>query len=603
MKPIEALSKKDKDIFISYIKQNAANYCASDYSSVTWNDMSSMADADTLLRFWNDNKEFLFHLLGDKLQLRVPYEADYNAATINYYNSQGFSNNEDDRLYPFFFSLINFLKLKYNCRGKEISKLLKSILENNSWTKNKINLEENIVVTSLADKEILNWWEQDVVKYYPNAPISQPNKKITIQPSTKLTTALKQIIKFTGLGDETVYVRTATTSSNYTLNECYEKACTEISILTQNKIKKIEGTFMFSIHPMDYLTMSDNNYGWHSCMSWTTDGGCYKMGTVEMMNSSMVMEVAYFPKKEQDIYVGWNAETQESYSWNSKKWRTQLIIMPGFITTIKSYPYACPQFEAYVVKKAAELMNNYFDIDMFDAENEIYTYNSTDSLFKITKPNYLKFGTECMYNDMFLTTHTCVYNREIFDRHFEKESTKRDLQYYVNAYDDAKTINYSGEAECMCCGQTLGLGDLYDECEGYVLCQNCSEVVEEYFAYCEICGDPIIESIDSYAPIHNTNEYVHCDCGYQCDTFIYDEWNNEFCYPEDAAHITIVDDNGEVHEDEFLLRDNCLSNSYLNAYFGRYDKELLKEKFGHYLDYYKDSREIAEIEIREEELI
>jgi hypothetical protein len=48
--------------------------------------------------------------------------------------------------------------------------------------------------------------------------------------------------------------------------------------------KSLKGTVHMSIHPMDYMTMSDNNEGWESCMSWANDG-CYKQGTVEMMNS------------------------------------------------------------------------------------------------------------------------------------------------------------------------------------------------------------------------------------------------------------------------------------------------------------------------------
>ena len=32
--------------------------------------------------------------------------------------------------------------------------------------------------------------------------------------------------------------------------------------------KTLKGTLCLSIHPMDYMTMSDNTYDWSSCMSW-----------------------------------------------------------------------------------------------------------------------------------------------------------------------------------------------------------------------------------------------------------------------------------------------------------------------------------------------
>ena len=55
--------------------------------------------------------------------------------------------------------------------------------------------------------------------------------------------------------------------------------------------KKLKGTLCISIHPLDYVTMSDNDSGWESCMSWE-NSGCYRQGTVEMMNSTCVV-VAY----------------------------------------------------------------------------------------------------------------------------------------------------------------------------------------------------------------------------------------------------------------------------------------------------------------------
>ena len=45
----------------------------------------------------------------------------------------------------------------------------------------------------------------------------------------------------------------------------------------------LKGYITLSIHPLDYMTMSDNNCGWDSCMSWQEEG-CYRQGTVEMMN-------------------------------------------------------------------------------------------------------------------------------------------------------------------------------------------------------------------------------------------------------------------------------------------------------------------------------
>ena len=85
--------------------------------------------------------------------------------------------------------------------------------------------------------------------------------------------------------------------------------------LTHSRIlnqKKMTGELCLSIHPMDFMTMSDNNSNWESCMSWS-DYGCYRRGTVEMMNSECVV-VAYLRAKE-------DMKVSEDLYWNNKKWR------------------------------------------------------------------------------------------------------------------------------------------------------------------------------------------------------------------------------------------------------------------------------------------
>jgi hypothetical protein len=74
--------------------------------------------------------------------------------------------------------------------------------------------------------------------------------------------------------------------------------------------KTLVGDLCLSIHPLDYMTMSDNDYDWSSCMSWID--GEYRQGTVEMMNSACVI-VAYIK--------GRNDYSIQNYQWTNKKWR------------------------------------------------------------------------------------------------------------------------------------------------------------------------------------------------------------------------------------------------------------------------------------------
>ena len=73
--------------------------------------------------------------------------------------------------------------------------------------------------------------------------------------------------------------------------------------------KRLEGELCLSIHPLDYMTMSENNCDWTSCMNWP-EGGCYRGGTIEMMNSPMVI-VAYLKSANNPLMMdcGWDYST------------------------------------------------------------------------------------------------------------------------------------------------------------------------------------------------------------------------------------------------------------------------------------------------------
>lgn len=96
--------------------------------------------------------------------------------------------------------------------------------------------------------------------------------------------------------------------------------------------KKTSGDLVLSIHPLDYWTMSDNECGWESCMSWRDDGG-YRQGTVEMMNSPCVV-VAYLNAKDPMML-----DYHNNFTWSNKKWRCLFIVDKNVILSIKAYPY------------------------------------------------------------------------------------------------------------------------------------------------------------------------------------------------------------------------------------------------------------------------
>lgn len=215
--------------------------------------------------------------------------------------------------------------------------------------------------------------------------------------------------------------------------------------------KMLKGTMCLSILPIDFMTMSDNDSDWSSCMSWKEDG-CYCRGTVEMMNSKMVV-VGYL-KGSSDMYVC------DNLSCSNKKWRELFIVTDEMIAGVKGYPYQNSAFVTECIKWLKDLAKTNLGWDFGESVAKFEHRHN----FDYEGVNYkLTFETETMYNDFGSCDHYV--------------SLRKDLE------GGEHYTNYSGCEECMACGT---LGGCYDS-EGCLVCDDCSGGG----IYCEDCGERI----------------------------------------------------------------------------------------------------------------
>ena len=235
--------------------------------------------------------------------------------------------------------------------------------------------------------------------------------------------------------------------------------------------KTLHGDLCLSIHPMDYMTMSDNDEGWSSCMSWMEDGE-YKQGTVEMMNSPCVV-VGYLSSERE---LSWGAERNDK--WNSKKWRCLFIVDPKFIISIRQYPYDNDNLVCEAIKELAKL-SGWGDVE--PAQYEIGT-NATINEQEVN----LEFYTAAMY---------CDFGRGAL--HYLVVNPSNDCDLYDN-------YGYSGVSQCMWCGNTC-YPDIGEEqgcdmlacsiCHPNAYCYDCDEryssdelyTTDDGVALCEYC--------------------------------------------------------------------------------------------------------------------
>lgn len=253
--------------------------------------------------------------------------------------------------------------------------------------------------------------------------------------------------------------------------------------------KTTSGELCLSIHPLDYMTMSDNTYRWSSCMSWQA-GGCYRAGTVEMMNSPCVV-VAYLRGAEDMNIAG-------PYTWNNKKWRNLFIVTPEFITSIKGYPYQNEELTIAAIEWIKELSRNNTEWGEFEPVCK-YNYKNPTLPGKNFRFSFLNNGW--MYNDFGTIEHYCALNKSF---HVE---------------EDKYVFGYGGRATCMCCG-----GTLYGHSEEYLYCLDCYHVQT-----CSCC-DCELEENDTWT----IGDNVYCSS----------------CYSEYAVEDPILED--VIHYDDSL---------------------------------------------------
>ena len=299
--------------------------------------------------------------------------------------------------------------------------------------------------------------------------------------------------------------------------------------------KELHGNLCISIHPLDYMTMSDNNCEWESCMNWR-DNGDYRRGTVEMMNSKCVV-VAYLTAEDDMPLFSYG---DRNIKWNNKKWRELFIVTPEMIGGIKGYPYQNVQIADIVASWLRELAIKNLGYEYFD---DIDEWNYSSTTMTAHGSYYIAPRTMTMYNDH--STHQRAY--------LSPNTPKR--------YD----FFYSGDSECMWCGSTLA--SFTEACE--LICGDCIEKVR-----CFHCGERLYDDDEIYylegEPLCH---YCYSESAVSCEG-CEDDFFNDSLYTVEVRRAA-----GNVSSFNIEVCENCLTewksgHGYLfNKYGEIYSKD------------------------------
>lgn len=362
---------------------------------------------------------------------------------------------------------------------------------------------------------------------------------LTITPGCKAIKMLGKIVKALGI-DENGY-------------EKFRQAHSQV--LNQ---KVIRGNMCLSIHPLDYLTMSDNNCGWTSCMSWMEDYGDYRLGTIEMMNSPCVIE-AYVEAKD-PMFVC-------TKDWSNKRWRQLYIATPELILGNRQYPYANGLLQGSAIKWVRDICEKIPGWGPYAEE----ATNICNKARNTIRGNYsVDFNIYCNY----------MYN-DVYDSRLAYISLNFDKPYY--------TLNFSGPAVCVECGEIIEIDTVEADrvnclnCMGYWICAGCGErcygeqyIVENNYSYCswcyadlKICSCCEEKKIDTsrifIMLLDENHKNVMSDLGYELYVEICDDClvNKEFEYlfgpiysvKDNCGYFRQVFDFSNVTEDGFYSID------------------------------------------------
>ena len=412
MNIFDKLSETEQDMIAEYIES---------YAGYDGDSISMRAPLSHILRYWSTNKVDLFNAFGGELIL---------SKTISFTKPDNMLENEIS-------SVINGVGYRFY-RSFDFWRHNNShIVGDYCWT-----LGELLYCSNLAS----NIWTGESFSI-----MTPDNHKIDIATGCKISKVLGKIARAFNL-------------------EGYEDfRIAHSQCLNQ---KKLTGELCVSIHPMDYMTMSDNTCDWSSCMSWQ-DCGDYRQGTVEMMNSPCVV-VAYL-KASNDMHI------PGGYHWNNKKWRSLYIVNPNIILGIREYPYASDELNGTTLQWLRDIVNANTNWGPF--EDTVTMVNNGREEIPVASMNRtirLNFYTGYMYNDFYNSRPA----------------------YLSPAIPDMYELCFSGESECMECGESM----CSDDQPNALVCMDCDDGI-----WCSECG----ERISKDSAIFTADGCYVCSCCYE----------------------------------------------------------------------------------------
>lgn len=460
-KPLEALTELDRKRIFNFV---CSYGCPEEY----------FIGVEKYLFHWNKNNNKLFHALGDNLIVSVPF---------TYEKSEWEFRMDCERKlirHPFYRTLNYYIRNELpSIKGLSNWDIHDAFMSLKNITKNDFTLSFKI-------------------------PNKKTGKILQIQKGMKLIRVINKLFESDPEGFASVYYNYVFVSDECRKHdEVTPEEVAEIDKLRQDFVnchsvilndKMIKSTLSISIHPLDFMTMSDNGNDWESCMSWINNG-CYHQGTVEMMNSNCVLccylhneEKPWCFKDREDGDESEEDKTEiekasEDWFWNNKKYRQLVYVTKDIVVMGKPYPFCNNEISKKILDEVKKLFTDNLNWEYSFGPEEYKDMKWINGARSMDRAKEFARQHETVKHNLIIETKA-MYNDLVRDSY-------QSYWCYRNKVAGTKVITASGPATCLCCsGSVTEYQDDWDYFDRYnhtdeVICRSCRAKIR-----CSECGRP-----------------------------------------------------------------------------------------------------------------
>ena len=308
----------------------------------------------------------------------------------------------------------------------------------------------------------------------------------------------------------------------------------KLSMLIQSN--KVTGKLCISVHPLDFLSASENNHSWRSCHALD---GEYRVGNVSYMLDECTF-MAYL-KSDDEAQL---PHFPEDVPWNDKKWRCYFYIdrFNQIVYAAKQYPFFSESALNYISEilkyKFGYFWTPQYKQRLIDAYTSSWFFDGDKS--KIDWETYARIN---MYTPKFVPTG--IRGETVINGHTWCFDSTKIICGYGTKCKIVPITNFIDTDKDACCYNDVIQSHSYapwtlnfdNDCGDDIPPSVPQKLIVGKPVYCVCCGDNLVEDSDTFmCAACKPNKCICWRCGSvgDEDDMCYDErnedWLCEYCW-------------------------------------------------------------------------